>query len=459
MQMKISSMAAVFSPFRSFRVLVGFSGGADSSALLLLAEHFAGEFDFDLTAVHFNHHLRGVESDIEAEKAAEFASRRGIKFHKEDIYPAPGNGVEARAREERLKVWKRLCANDPRCVVMLGHHADDRIENFFLRMGRGSNSGGLCGLRQEYILEGVHFFRPLFSWRRKDVEDFLRSGGVFQWAEDSSNFQNDAVRNILRNRILPELYNVLPGGDAGVCRSLDNLEKDADFLEQEALEKFNSGDLERTGFWKSLHPALFCRVFRKYLDAFYGEMMPVSADSLERFSAAVSNGKNAIVPLSGKRELRIVNGKIFCTGSDGFDDGKVLWKWHDEKSIRWNGWHFSWELRKNIPEELSYFDSCFDMDLLPEELCIRAIAPGDRMKPFKSEKTVKLKTLRIDRKIPAYPPSPVVIGDERIIWAPGIRHSGEFTVVENGKKIIFMRAEPDKTGGIQVKNDNKFEND
>ena len=439
--MEISSMAEVFLPFRSFRVLVGFSGGADSTAVLLLAEHFAKKIGFELTAVHFNHHLRGEEADSEAEKAAEFALKRGINFHKEDIYPAPGNGVEARAREERLKVWKRLCAGDPRSVVMLGHHADDRLENFFLRLSRGSNVSGLCGLRQEYILEGVHFFRPLFRWQRGDVEQFLRSKGVTVWANDSSNFQNDAVRNILRNKILPELYCVLPGGSAGVRCSLDNLEEDADFLGQEADKKFVSGDLNSIEFWKTLHPAIFCRVFRKYLDAHFGAMLPVTTDSLQRFAEAVSVGKNVIIPLSGKRLLRIINGKIFCGNDAEKNPEKVLWNWKKAPVVRWGKWIFSCEERKNLPEKFSYTESCFAYETLPETLLIRPIAPGDKMKLFNSGKVEKLKTLRINRKIPANSCFPVVAADDLIIWAPGIRHSDEFTVKKTEEKIVFMKAE------------------
>ncbi len=441
MQMEISSMAEVFSPFRSFRVLVGFSGGADSTAVLLLAEHFAKEIGFELTAVHFNHHLRGKESDSEAEKAADFAMKRGINFHKEDIYPAPGNGMEARAREERLKVWKRLCAGKSKCVVMLGHHADDRMENFFLRLGRGSNISGLCGLRQEYTFEGVHFFRPLFCWQRSEVEKFLRSKGVTVWAEDSSNRQNDTVRNILRNKILPELYSVLPSGAAGVRCSLDNLEDDADFLEQEADKKFASGALNSIDFWKTLHPAIFCRVFRKYLDASFGEMFPVTTDSLQRFAEAVSDGENVFIPLSGKRLLRIVDGKIFCGNDAEKNPEKILWNWKNDPVVRWGKWIFSWEERKCVPEKISCFESCFDGGTLPEELLIRPIAPGDKMKLFNSGRMEKLKTLRINRKIPANSCFPVVAADDLIIWAPGIRHSDEFTVKKTEEKIVFMKAE------------------
>ena len=88
-------------------LLVGFSGGADSTAALLLL-HESLEHGNRLVAVHFNHHLRGVESDLEAENAARFAFERNIEFRLIDLNIAPGGNLEARARQARLEAWKKL---------------------------------------------------------------------------------------------------------------------------------------------------------------------------------------------------------------------------------------------------------------------------------------------------------------------------------------------------------------
>ena len=149
-------------------LLVGFSGGADSTAALLLL-HERMEQGNRLVAVHFNHHLRGAESDLEAENAARFAFERNIEFRLIDLNIAPGGNLEARARQARLEAWKKLVSEYDNPIVVTGHHQDDCIENMFLRMGRGSNVSGLTGLQMTSEVEGVKFYRPLINYSREDI--------------------------------------------------------------------------------------------------------------------------------------------------------------------------------------------------------------------------------------------------------------------------------------------------
>lgn len=137
---------SIFSDFHG-QILVGFSGGADSTALLMLAARGAEKSGCELLAVHFNHHLRGAESDKEALDAEEFARKLKVKFLKIDLHIPPGGNLESRARQARLEKWKELCRNYSDPVVLLGHHKDDLIENFFIRTGRGSNASGLTGMQ------------------------------------------------------------------------------------------------------------------------------------------------------------------------------------------------------------------------------------------------------------------------------------------------------------------------
>ena len=222
--MNIGFSEKLFSTFCGKKLFCGFSGGADSTAALLLALKCRDKFDLQLTAVHINHHLRGAESDKEAEDAEKFARDHQTEFLRFDIELAPGSNLEARAREARLHIWQQLCAGDPESAVILGHHADDRMENLFLRLGRGSNVSGLTGLRAVSTVGGVKFIRPLYNWRKREIEEFLRSENICCWALDSSNDKADVSRNVLRKVLLPELMKILPSGDAGILRSLEMLE-------------------------------------------------------------------------------------------------------------------------------------------------------------------------------------------------------------------------------------------
>ena len=116
--MNIELCRNVFSSGKYRTLLCGFSGGADSTAALLAAAHFRKELDFELIAVHFDHHLR-PESGAEAEAAKSFAKTRNIPFVKIDLCISDdGSGIENAARTERLAHWKRLAERYPESAVV-----------------------------------------------------------------------------------------------------------------------------------------------------------------------------------------------------------------------------------------------------------------------------------------------------------------------------------------------------
>ena len=144
---------------------VGFSGGADSTALLLI---LWAQGIRPLTAVHFNHGLRENAADVDAEWCRNFCKTRDIPFllHHLDIpgNRQPGEGIEAAARRCRLAAWAKLTKTDD--AVVLGHQRDDAFEDLLLRLGRGANSSGLSPLRPERRVHELTFLRPLLQYRR-----------------------------------------------------------------------------------------------------------------------------------------------------------------------------------------------------------------------------------------------------------------------------------------------------
>ncbi len=417
--------------------LIGFSGGADSTAALLWTLENLREQALQTVAVHFNHHLRGSESDSEAVNAAAFAAERNVEFLAIDLDIAPGANLESRARCARLSAWKDLCRKYKNPVVVTGHHQDDCIENMFLRIGRGSNVSGLTGLQKNSVVEGVKFFRPLLDMSRAEVEDFLRARGVVSWAVDSSNLNCDYSRNALRNRILPELYEIFPGGRNAVVQTLKNLSEDAAVLDRMAFTYFNdAGDGHCTvDFWRNYagESALGVRMLRLLCKEFFHDDSPVSAASFERFTAAVSAGSSGCLPLDGKRTLRFAGNRIFPA-----DDtpAEVVWHWKEFPEIIWNNCRLRVKYVRSIPEQVLPDEAYFDAGSFPEKVTVGAPLPGDVMLPFGAKEPVKVKKLRIGRKIPAYPVLPLLYDrDRRVLWMPFCRHSGHCPVRAGGEII------------------------
>ena len=241
-------------------VLCGFSGGADSTSLLLaLSREQLGS----LTAVHFHHGIRGAEADADAEWSRAFCEKRGIRL--ELIYlnvpenMLPGEATEEAARRLRLENWERL-SNGTR-PVFLAHHSDDAMEELFLRLARGSNVSALVPMKPYRCLRGIALCRPLLVLRRREIEAFLLENGIDDWRIDSTNSDSHYRRNAVRNELLP-LFRRIFGNDAGLLRSMENLSCDADCIEECAAHL----ELNDIGKWQALHQAVLFRAVRGFWD-------------------------------------------------------------------------------------------------------------------------------------------------------------------------------------------------
>ena len=433
----------LFAPFAGGILHVGFSGGADSTAALLTALELREEIGCTVVAVHFDHRLRGEESRREAAAARRLARRRGIPFRRIALELDPdAPDLEARARDARLAEWRRIVAESPcKCAVVLGHHADDRVETLLMRLARGSNVSGLVSPRRETEIGGVCFLRPLLSLTRLDVEAFLRSRGVRRWAVDSSNLTNDATRNRIRNELLPALRRGIPGCREGLYRALEMLELDAEYLEAEAERFLASPEADRREAWQKLHPALLPRVLRRFAG-----VVP-SAGTLARLKREIeapASPEPRFLPVASGIEVRLQRDTISLVDPPD-DAGPGFWDFRRRTSFRRSGWIFT--VRHAAPEyrPASPAEALFDAARLPRELLIAPYAAGETMVPFGGNSPVKVKKLRTDRGIPAADAPPAVRdpGTGEILWAPLIRHGARFPAVPGGDALLFtvVRAE------------------
>jgi len=204
-------------------LVVALSGGADSVFLmhLLAAARGAGHGPQALSAVHVDHGLRGLESDLDAIFCARLCRRLGVPFVSRRVELDPeGPSLENRARELRYRVLVEEARRNRCSTVVTGHHADDGLETLMMRWIRGSHLPGLAGPRAQLELRSgerlVRVFRPLLSMRRSEVRRLLADHGL-DWREDSSNASPRHLRNRVRNVLLPEVSKL--AGTTGI----DNL--------------------------------------------------------------------------------------------------------------------------------------------------------------------------------------------------------------------------------------------
>lgn len=210
---------------RQGRVIVAVSGGADSVALLAAL----CELGYECVAAHCNFHLRGAESTRDMRHVEALTQRLGTDLYVKDFdvaarQRATGESVEMACRELRYRWFYELLDREYAQCIAVGHHREDQAETFFLNLIRGSGVGGLAGMRYR----NEHVVRPLLDVSRADIEAYLKGRGL-EWVNDSTNAECDYARNRVRNRLLPLLEELFPGGTDGVLRSMSILRENAGF--------------------------------------------------------------------------------------------------------------------------------------------------------------------------------------------------------------------------------------
>lgn len=191
------------------RLLVGFSGGADSTALLLALHQLANELESSITAVHFNHGLQDQAKDWQ-EFCLDFCRQRQIplQVHTLELTLKPGTSPETMAREARYAVIRQLLTTGD--IYLTAHHADDQAETVLLNLLRGSGAAGLAGIPRLRRVSRGWLARPLLQVRRVELENWLESQDV-PWITDTSNLDHAMDRNFLRGHIIPQLDERWPG--------------------------------------------------------------------------------------------------------------------------------------------------------------------------------------------------------------------------------------------------------
>ena len=197
------------------RVGIAVSGGADSVALLRLLLELRDELGIIPSAVHFNHKLRGLESDADQQFVAELAADHHLELHltSGDVNALAEEkhvSIETAARELRYGCFRQLLKNSRLNRIATGHTVDDQAETVLLRIARGAGTRGLAGIYPRFSVPGSQFsdecsvVRPLLSIRHKELETYLCGLGQ-PWREDLSNRDLRHSRNRVRHRILPRL--------------------------------------------------------------------------------------------------------------------------------------------------------------------------------------------------------------------------------------------------------------
>ncbi len=212
-------------------VLVALSGGADSTALLLILK----ELGYRVKALHCNFHLRGKESDRDQAFVEELCKQNDVPlsvrhFETEAYAKRRGISIEMAARDLRYEWFRQEQADassapngqwpmaNGQCVIAVAHHRDDQAETLLLNLLRGTGLRGMAGMHP--IHEGI--IRPLLCLSRDEILDYLKSRGQ-SFVTDSTNAERIAQRNRLRLDVIPLLCSINPAAIEHLCLACENV--------------------------------------------------------------------------------------------------------------------------------------------------------------------------------------------------------------------------------------------
>ena len=212
-----AKIAAAWPPehWRDVAVLLAVSGGADSVALLLAVAALSQEAGTPtsggrLAVAHFNHRLRGEESDADQRFVEELSSRLGIPCEAEQAERSATSASEQSARAARYDFLSRMARRLGARYVVTAHTADDQAETILHRIVRGTGLAGLAGIpAARPLVEGIALVRPMLGVSRDEVRAYLANLGQ-PHREDASNLSSRYTRNRLRNDLLPRLAEYNP---------------------------------------------------------------------------------------------------------------------------------------------------------------------------------------------------------------------------------------------------------
>ena len=435
--------------YRAGVVIVGYSGGADSSCLLRLLGTWCHENGVSIAAAHVNHRIRGDDADRDEAFCRNVCTEMNIPLYTGSFdVPALaeewGMGLEEAARRVRYsffdEVSRELTGSPDKAVIATAHNATDNTETVLFHLMRGTGLHGLCGIAP--IRDG-RFIRPLLYIPGDDIRQWCADNGI-PTVTDATNADTAYTRNRIRHDILPHLRSITPSPEDSISRMTALTRQDDDFLESTALSFAGSGTSVDRGTAKTLHPAILSRVLRilysrTAADSSMGEVhvracMELITGSLTDASLDLPGSIRFVTDRNTAGFLKPDDSaqppehfEIPYDGSDFENDTYCLTFFEgipDEKSAKFTSY-----LNKEENIYKLSIHKTFRFDKIIGTLKIRNRREGDTFTYGGMKRRVK--KLLTDKKLTAAEKAclPILCDDGGIVWIPGfpLRDGMEYT--------------------------------
>ena len=464
-------------------LVVGASGGPDSSALLYALDRLREAHGLSLHVAHLNHNFRGQEAEDDAAFVAEIAKELGLPVTvvKEDPHEYQRkrgiSSFEQGAREMRYAFMARVAGEAGARAVTVGHTADDLAETVMLHVLRGSGLHGLRGMGEvsewpwPADAAGLQLFRPLLDVTKDQTAEYCREIGR-TYREDSGNYMWRFTRNKLRHDLMPKLaeeYN--PQVRDALVRLARTAAAELDFVEGELDRAWPSLAVETDGevrFSRSalreLHPTLQRLALRRGYISVSGDATRLREShivSMVDLALGERGGRSLDLPggvilRQGYGELVLTrNSEEGCPYPELDSEYQVVFPAEDGVEITAMAGPWLVTMQGGTAAERpdwagddgDEWTACLDRRAIGSSATVRAWRPGDRIQPLGMRGRKKLQDLFTDLRVPRpwRERVPLFESERGIAWVVGhrIAHWAKVTP-DASEQVLWVRFSQDR---------------
>lgn len=432
-------------------VVVGFSGGPDSLALLHVLWSLRRLYDIKIYAVHLNHMIRGEEAFRDEGFARSFAEQHDIPFFSrrikvEDFAKQSGMSSEEAGRYLRYGLFNEIADEVGASKIAIAHNMNDQAETMIMRFFRGTGISGMVGIKP---VRDNRYIRPIISCSRNEIEDYCRNNHLNP-VIDSTNNEVIYSRNKIRNHVIPYIKdNFNKNIVEGLYRSSEILRDEDDYLNSRALIELEGIKIEN-GFsvkdFNMLHPALKRRIIRMLILRIKGDLIGIEIKHIDECIELIAKGHTGktlnlpkeleckveyeLFKIQRKNIVMDYSYKLLIPGCTRVDEaGITICTSILEKSLQ--------------TFKDKQFIKYFDYDKIGNMVEVRNRRDGDFIFPKGMSGKKKLKEIFIDKKIPRDKRNriPLVVFNNEVLWAFELRDSRNYKINENTKRILEIKIE------------------
>ena len=436
-------------------ILVGVSGGPDSTALLQALYYLRPKYRLHLLAAHINYNTRGEDSKEDEAFVKRLCFDRNISVVSMQAHLEPdASSFENEAREIRMNYFEKLQQQYRIHRIALGHNKQDQAETVLFRMFRGAAVSGMKGI----LPISGDIIHPLLPFSREDIEQFLVDEGI-QWRTDSSNRENHYTRNRIRNELFPWVEkNINPHIVDKLYDSAAIFAETEEILRGIVQRRLNKHIIDRMenslqipiSLLQKQKPVLRFYMYREIFNYLKGDEKDFYTVHFERIERIFDSRGSKQIDLPCDIVLfKEYDHLIFCR-RDAIEEPDPEAE-REIPSLRnhftFGNYRFLMKKVKQLPVKKRSSDDndeCYlDMDKIEFPLTLRYRKPGDRFYPFGMNHSKKLKDFFIDEKVSRFERDKIVIlaDTNRILWVCGYRSDHRSAVTEETKNILMVQVE------------------